>query len=203
MILRTCYIAGLVGLTLFMTGCARYTAPKGFKIPETVSEKISLKVGLLIPPEVRTYRIDKKHKNAPYSFRFGEALSDGVERMFSSVFTDVTILEMNAPYEGLDAIVTAEIEKADLRLAAVADKEGVSFLVRVKYRAVDPQGQVLWLDTFEGEGVKKAAMLSEVYTECMQRGLENHFSKASKGLLRSEWWESVTTSSGSEDTQTE
>ena len=197
MTIRSILIPFALALGLMSAGCAQflkvpvnYNAPKQFEVPAAAT-KVDLKVGLYIPPAVRAYKIEEEERGVVSKYKFGEALSDGIERMFRNTFEDVVILDSpqyDAAVTGIEAVVVPEVASADFRSAAPSDKGGVSFLIRVKYEAKDAAGRSLWVDTFEGQGNMKAKITGSVNGEVMKRGLEDHFRKASSGLLESEWW---------------
>ena len=191
-------IVALLGILLFLTSCSifKYTAPKDFKMPVLTTNKIPLRIGLYIPPDVRYYKITEKQQNYTFHFQIGDALCDGIERMLRIVFDDIVILEssdFDVTKHGIKAVVVPKIVSGNFRLSAAAFGEGTGFIIRVKYTAIDSSKRVLWVDTFEGKSRKRQPVfrVREVYTDCMRLSLEDHFHNALEGILLSKWWKAI------------
>ena len=189
----------MIVLSFLLFGCSsamfmrfKYNAPDVISLPPPPRETNDMVVWLEIPSELRTSSVTEKKVNGVWTFIFGPSLAKNIERVYRGWFPNLVVAKPEeSPPESVAAIVTAELIVADFQVGAFAFKEGTIFIIRVKYTATDREGNVLWVDTFEGQGKKAHKMFSEVYTECMTLALEEHFARLSEGLELSRWWEKL------------
>lgn len=195
-------LGGFIAL-LSLSGCMsmasyKYEATTDTAIEDVTVPKAPVGIVLEISPGIQQYEVIEPVKG-PFGndfgkarFRIGKALAQGIERTFRSVFDYVVVTDgshvVNTSVPVV-ATVVPEVELATMHMAAPADEEGSQFLVRVKYKAVDAQGRVVWVDTYQGEGKKREVMFHPVYDDCMKIGLEALFRATQLGLVQSKWWE--------------
>ena len=181
------------------------------KPAESIStEKIPIKVGLYIPPELGQYAVKEEQQNTPITYNFGPAIVDGSKKMLEGIFSNVVML--NSPNlsdqdPGIQGALTVELDNCDV-LMPPTKRTPIEVLIRLKYSASDRDGDFIWSETYEGESSVKfrktnplLLVLIPVYfydgykkevgdhERAMRLALEDHFNNAQRGIYRSKWWQ--------------
>jgi hypothetical protein len=180
-----------ISLTIFLLyGCGplrqTHVIKKNFAIPTTKVMPASIKVGLYLPSDVCRYKIMIR---GGYIFVLGEAICDGIERMFSQVFSDILVLDSrdsDITKYGVKVIIVPEI--VDVHILYISGIDPSETIIDIKYTAMDMN--ILWVDTFQGVGKQKRGWLGDILGG-IQLCLEDHFCNALEGSLSSKWWESI------------
>lgn len=152
---RVCGIF-LVGL---LAGCTSvYKAPANISVNYLAAEKIPLSVELRLTDELRAAQWVRKSMGSTFVMPLGVVLSDHAEAMSRRLFSKVTVTKNNVPDSApVDSDAVLSIKPVAIERSLGATAFGKSILtVILEWTLTDSNGQLVWVDTIKGQGVKNS-----------------------------------------------
>jgi hypothetical protein len=193
MLLKGIKLQFIIAIVFCLNSCSpKFIANKNLEIPASSINKVPISVGLLLSSDICNYKITKKYFGG-IDYHFGEAICSGSERMLNNFFSKVVVLKTKdlASIQGLNAVIVLEIVKGNV-LQPGTKFQKFEALIVIKYTVFDNNKNILWQDSFQGEGAVRLGFYDwEDVRKCLTISLEDHFRKATNGMLLSKWWEAI------------
>ncbi len=158
-ILRRVFGVFLVGL---LVGCTSvYKAPANISVNYPTSNQIPLSVELRLTDELRAAQWIRKSMGDTFVMPLGAVLSDQAEAMSRRLFSKVTVTKNNVPDSApVDGDAALSIKPVAIERSLGATAFGKSILtVILEWTLTDSNGQLVWVDTIKGQGVKNSGNL--------------------------------------------
>lgn len=184
----------MLGAVIFLSGCTvTHTIKADLQVSTGEIDRIPIRVGLYMAPEFCHYTVRKEWLLDTHVIELGGALCNGTKDTLAAGFREVTILESLAfdpCQEKVNAIVVPEVVKVSIFLPATTFQP-TNTIVRVKYTFLDQEGQIMWVDTFQGEAEVEVRHFKKDLRRCVQLAVEDLYHKSLQGILSSTWWHSL------------
>jgi hypothetical protein len=195
---------------LFLTNCTvyNYTAGTNFKVQyESNAEKNRLKLGYYIPSQVCNYQIRKDYREQIFTnLNFGQSICFGLEKTLNNLFTE-TIRLQDTINVSPDINMFLVVDTITGSAIVPNQLEKIRMLLRAKYTVYDKNMNIVWEDTYQGEGIMtwhrnsywscfclplyfylKWNQGNKDLESCMRITLEDLFKNTYSGIEASKFW---------------
>lgn len=152
-------LAGIF-LVCLVAGCTiSYEAPANISVVYPTADKIPLSIELRLTDELRAAQWYRKTSlGDKFVMPLGAVLSDHAETMSRQLFSKVTVTKGNvpasAPVDG-DAVLLVTPVAVERSLGATAFGDSILTVI-LEWTLTDSNGQLIWVDTVKGQGVRKS-----------------------------------------------
>jgi hypothetical protein len=151
-------------------------------------------------PDFRNYTHEMEVEFGKHLFPIGGMLEDGSKKMVAEAFQDMVIISSpdEAKAQKVDVVMAPHVEAAEYegyKRASFTDPP-IS-MVLIKWTASDPEGNIIWANTFEGKGqikrVKGVRPTNKygIVTDNMGLAIKDSLRKAYEEILSSTWWRTI------------
>jgi hypothetical protein len=179
------------------------------QLPDTLDmsfqqrEKIPLRAGLYMTEDYKNYTSEWAREFGKHVFPIGKMLEDGSRKMITVAFRDMVILSSpdEAAAREADIVIAPEVESADYDYESPSWLESPFSMVIIKWKASDPEGNVIWANTFEGKGRAQIAQGTRrggkevnkygIAIDNFGLAIEDSLRKAYEEISSSGWWKAV------------
>lgn len=195
---------------LLLMSCAvsEFSIRENFSIPKPIPVKLPLNAGIYLTSELCNFKAIEEQRHYKELYLFGESICYGIKKMSDNIFIEKTMLTDTININSnIDVIIIPKVVQSDV--IQLGMKEKIRILLRIKYSIIDNNKKVLWIDTYQGEGINKwrksfflflficpPLFYYDAYVKgkedietCLRMALEDHFINASQGILSSRFWE--------------
>lgn len=164
-----------------VTGCTSNIKPSpDIKIPSLTERSINKMIGLYMSPDYCNYT----SKLDDLEFLWGNDLCRGTKSVVKLAFEYVITLSSPKPDDvSVKVVIVPEIHASFVSRAP----KGEALLIGV-WRAFDPDGKLIWIDTFKGNIRTEGGAGSEILEKRMQFALEEYFQNALDGMTKWQLW---------------
>lgn len=149
------------------------------------AEKIPLDIGIVRTPSMMAATWDDGMRRG----EFGTALLINAETMAKKLFRSAVTVETTESGGGLDAYLLPNVTFVD-STHGMAFQDIVTTL-RVEWSFTDPEGETIWLETIEGQGINKGGIgfgpgnYKVKFTERARIALDDLFKKTYEAIAAS------------------
>jgi hypothetical protein len=115
-------------------------------------DKIKLKVGLNLTPELRAAKWERSSMGDKWVIPIGPSLCQNSETLARHVFSEVVTFSQPAAGQqpAVDAILTPKVAYINRTMGATSFGKSI-VSVKVEWNFADPKGNPIWVDTISGE----------------------------------------------------
>ena len=170
-------------LLLTTIGCS--FAIRDYELQEVSSPKIPLRVGLYMAPSFRNY-LDNR-------IQLGEGMRKGAEEAARKAFEDVVMIDSlssaEIPRREIKAIASPEIVGAGIVLDPTLIQTSIRYQITVKWTIWSPDGKIIYMNTFRGEGISRAHFPSIETSTTL--AAKEQYDKFLAHIVSHRWWEAI------------
>ena len=178
---RCLYILRGSIIILALSACVHvYDTPKSPVTGYPSVEKINLKVGLHLTEEFRQAKWERHRMGDTFRILLGETLSQNAEVVARELFSEVVVADSNHALlgTGVGGILTPKVIFVDRTWASTIVGLSV-FTIMLEWKLEDLQGNIIWIDSIRGEGIKEQRDEEEQIRATIDDLFHNSFSAIS------------------------